>query len=202
MFCPKCGSQVPDGIKFCPTCGNPMQAAAPAPQPVYQEPAPAPQPVYQDPTPAPQPVYQEPTPVVNPQPVYQDPTPVYQNPAPVYNNVYQEPAPQPVPAAVNDGGASTPILILGIIGLVCAFLPYMASIVGIIISAIARGKAKNYKANYGDVVGKAKVGANLAKAGVIVGIIMTIVWFIIIIILIILAALGRADWGSIYDSLY
>ena len=125
MFCPKCGSQVPDGIKFCPTCGNPMQAAAPAPQPVYQEPAP-------------QPVYQDPTPVVNPQPVYQDPTPVYQDPAPVYNNIYQEPAPQPVKATVDDGGASTPILILGIVGLATAFLPYMISIVFLKILMVQR----------------------------------------------------------------
>ena len=180
MFCPKCGSQVPDGIKFCPTCGNPMQAAAPAPQPVYQEPAP-------------QPVYQEPA----PQPVYQDPTPVYQNTAPVYNNVYQEPAPQPVRAAVDDGGASTPILILGIIGLATAFLPYMASIVGIIVSAIGKGKAKNYRAQFGELFGKAKVGNGLAKAGVIVGILMTILWFIIIIVLIVMAALGNADWSDI-----
>ena len=191
MFCPKCGSQVPDGIKFCPTCGNPMQAAAPAPQPVYQEPAP--QPVYQDPTPVvnPQPVYQDPT------PVYQDPTPVYQDPAPVYNNIYQEPAPQPVKATVDDGGASTPILILGIVGLATAFLPYMISIVGIIVSAIGKGKAKNYRAQFGDLFGKAKVGNGLAKAGVIVGILMTILWFIIIIVLIVMAALGNADWSDI-----
>ena len=177
MFCPKCGTQVPDGVKFCPTCGNLMQAAPqePAPQvqePVYQEPAPQVQePVYQ------QPVYQ--------QPVYQEPAPT-----PAYNNIYQEPAPQPQynAAPVDDNGASTPILILGIVGLATSFLPYLVSIVGIIISAIARGKAK--------------VGANLAKAGLIISIIMTILWFIIIIILIILAALGNADWGDIYNSIY
>ena len=191
MFCPKCGTQVPDGVKFCPTCGNLMQAAPqePAPQvqePVYQEPAPQVQePVYQ------QPVYQ--------QPVYQEPAPT-----PAYNNIYQEPAPQPQynAAPVDDNGASTPILILGIVGLATSFLPYLVSIVGIIISAIARGKAKNYKATFGELFGKAKVGANLAKAGLIISIIMTILWFIIIIILIILAALGNADWGDIYNSIY
>lgn len=40
MFCPKCGSQVPDGTKFCPACGNPM-AAVPQGGPVQPEPAPA-----------------------------------------------------------------------------------------------------------------------------------------------------------------
>ena len=33
MFCPKCGSQVPDGTKFCPKCGNVLGGGAPAPQP-------------------------------------------------------------------------------------------------------------------------------------------------------------------------
>lgn len=31
MFCPKCGSQVPDGTKFCPSCGTTLNATAPAP---------------------------------------------------------------------------------------------------------------------------------------------------------------------------
>ena len=44
MFCPKCGSNVPDSTKFCPTCGalladEAQQAPATEPQPqqpVYQ----------------------------------------------------------------------------------------------------------------------------------------------------------------------
>lgn len=50
MFCPKCGSNVPDSTKFCPTCGalladEAQQAPAtePQPQPQYQPQ----QPVYQ-----------------------------------------------------------------------------------------------------------------------------------------------------------
>lgn len=31
MFCPKCGSQVPDGSKFCPKCGGQFAAAAATP---------------------------------------------------------------------------------------------------------------------------------------------------------------------------
>lgn len=50
MFCPKCGSNVPDSTKFCPTCGalladEAQQAPAtePQPEPQYQPQ----QPVYQ-----------------------------------------------------------------------------------------------------------------------------------------------------------
>lgn len=50
MFCPKCGSNVPDSTKFCPTCGallageaQQAPAAEPQPQPQYQPQ----QPVYQ-----------------------------------------------------------------------------------------------------------------------------------------------------------
>lgn len=43
MFCPKCGSNVPDSTKFCPTCGalladEAQQAPATEPQPQYQQP--------------------------------------------------------------------------------------------------------------------------------------------------------------------
>ena len=52
MFCSKCGNQFADGSAFCPSCGQPVNAAPQQPaqpqQPVYQ------QPVYQ------QPQYQQP----------------------------------------------------------------------------------------------------------------------------------------------
>lgn len=55
MFCPKCGTQVPEGAAFCGGCGNRLnQAAQPTPpvQPAYnQQPVRPAQPVY-----APQPV--------------------------------------------------------------------------------------------------------------------------------------------------
>lgn len=55
MFCTKCGAQFADGSAFCPTCGNPVNAAPQQPvQPQYQQPA------YQ------QPVYQQPAPQVAP----------------------------------------------------------------------------------------------------------------------------------------
>ncbi len=54
-FCINCGSELPDGAKFCMSCGTPNSAAtasAPEPAPV-QEPTPAPEPA---PEPAPAPV--------------------------------------------------------------------------------------------------------------------------------------------------
>ena len=49
MFCPYCGTQLPDGSAFCGNCGKPLSQqpagnAAPASQPAGMPPAPAPQP--------------------------------------------------------------------------------------------------------------------------------------------------------------
>lgn len=87
-FCINCGSQIPDGAKFCPSCGSPAASIpTPAPAPV-PEPIPAPTPVYEStPEPAPEPVpvpAPEPTPVSAPIPA----------PAPA-----PEPAPEPIPTS-------------------------------------------------------------------------------------------------------
>lgn len=66
-FCPQCGHNLADGVKFCPSCGTPapQPVVAPAPQPVVA--APAPQPVVA--APAPQPVVAPaPQPVAAPAP--------------------------------------------------------------------------------------------------------------------------------------
>ena len=79
-FCVKCGSQIADGAKFCPVCGNVIEmepkSAAPevpeAPQPAA-EPTPGPvQPVYQEPVqqPVQPPVQPVPQPEPEPKPVY------------------------------------------------------------------------------------------------------------------------------------
>ena len=52
MFCPKCGNNVPESTKFCPTCGALL--AGEAQQAPAAEPQPQPQPQYQPQ----QPVYQ------------------------------------------------------------------------------------------------------------------------------------------------
>ena len=113
MFCAKCGHQIPDGVAFCPVCGEKLadlaaQATATvtqAAEPVLQtaenaaqavtEAVPAPetipaQPVYQEPIQ--QPVYQEPVQPVQ-QPVYQQPV---QPVPPMQQPVYQQPVQQPV----------------------------------------------------------------------------------------------------------
>ena len=77
-FCPKCGAQNEDGMKFCTNCGT--RLAAPQPQP-----HPQPQTVVQQPVQPAQPVqqpvyYAQPQPQPQPQPVYYAPQP---QPAPV-----------------------------------------------------------------------------------------------------------------------
>ena len=90
-FCINCGSQVPDGAKFCMACGTPVAtiptpAPAPAPAPVPEPiPEPGTEPI---PEPVPEPVA-EPIPEPAPEPVA-EPEP---EPAPV-----PTPAPKPVPA--------------------------------------------------------------------------------------------------------
>lgn len=44
MFCPNCGSQIPDGAKFCTNCGSAIGAAQPAPAPATAPQQPAAQP--------------------------------------------------------------------------------------------------------------------------------------------------------------
>ncbi len=66
MYCPKCGSEVADGAKFCPSCGMPI---ATAPQPPQSPQAPQPPQPTQAPSGtygAPQPPYSAPQPSVPP----------------------------------------------------------------------------------------------------------------------------------------
>lgn len=67
MFCSNCGNQIPDGARFCQSCGNPVSAAG-APQPTG-----APQPMQQAPPPtgAPRPMQQAVQPTGAPQPMQQ-----------------------------------------------------------------------------------------------------------------------------------
>ena len=40
-YCGKCGTKVDEGVKFCPSCGNPMEAPAPEQQAQTQQAQPA-----------------------------------------------------------------------------------------------------------------------------------------------------------------
>ena len=66
----------------------------------------------------------------------------------------------------------TETMVNGILGLAFA-CSFVASFLGIVFSAIAKKKANEYIRLRGQLEGKAKVGYNLAKPGLIVGIIAT-----------------------------
>ena len=36
-FCGKCGNQMPEGVKFCPMCGSPVQQPSPAQENAFQQ---------------------------------------------------------------------------------------------------------------------------------------------------------------------
>lgn len=151
MFCPKCGTNVIEGSKFCETCGNNMQIAAeeanvqqplekpqepitprpqPAPpQPAYQaQPQPQPQPTYQ-----PQPAYQ-PQPQTQPQPqapIYPlkptgqpQPQPQYQQrPQPTpQNNTYNGDDPRDKPYSVGGWLLTMLICIIPVVGWIMPFV--------------------------------------------------------------------------------
>ena len=149
----------------CPNCGAPVEEggkfctscgspiAAPAAAPQ--------QPQYT----APQPQYQQP----------QYAPPQYQYGAPQYQQPYTA---VPVRANVN----ANPVLTWGILGLAFA-CTFFVSFLGIIFSAVGRGKAKAYAAQAGQLSGKARVGSILSLVGLILGIVMTvffIIWLIAI----------------------
>lgn len=113
MFCTNCGAQVPDGSKFCTSCGSPIAAApAPAPAPVPPAPVPVPPAPVPEPAPASEPIPAPPTPeqVAAPEPVV-TPTP---EPAPAPESVATpapapEPVAAPVPTPVNEAPQAAPV---------------------------------------------------------------------------------------------
>ncbi len=126
MFCPKCGTSVPDGSKFCETCGNNMQLAEQEnqAQPETQEATPQyepPKPVQPEPPkPVPQPVYQP-----QPQPSAYQPQPNYQTrpqPAPVYQNNGAGTDPREKVYGVGGWLGSMVVLCIPIVGIVMMFV--------------------------------------------------------------------------------
>ncbi len=139
LICPKCGRQLNDGTRFCPSCGTAIsRMAAPAPQapvtraqdnPAASNPAPAYQaPTYQAPA-NPAPTYQAPAyqPLVNPAPAYQAPV----NPAPVYPAPTYQPPVNAAPAAQPDcpkKKSPKKALLFGAIGLAVVAAAVVAAI--------------------------------------------------------------------------
>lgn len=85
MFCPSCGSQIPNEATFCPNCGAPIPRAAETPAPVAQEPVAQPAPAPAEPVPTYQaPTYQAPSYQQAPQqPGYQQQTSYQQQAQPL-----------------------------------------------------------------------------------------------------------------------
>ena len=65
------------------------------------------------------------------------------------------------------------ILAFGILSLAFA-MTFFLSFLGIIFGSIAKSMASAYEREFGETEGKATVGKNLAKPGLIVGIILTV----------------------------
>lgn len=113
MFCPNCGTKLPDEAMFCANCGTKLQVAPARPQPaapvskepvvqapIYEEPVTA-RPVAQEPVsvrPAPQPVTERPVVTREPISARPAPQPVTERPVPVREPVSARPAPAPKPA--------------------------------------------------------------------------------------------------------
>ncbi len=181
MFCKYCGSKlVADNAAFCHECGKatyeqpvaPVQPVMPVQQPAPVQPvAPVPpvqavpvQPVYQPPvyTPAAPPAYQVPV-FQQSQYTYTVP-PVQRTPA--------KPAVDPAELEALEKKALTH----GILALSLCML----GLPGIIFGSIGTRKAGAYKKLAGSLSDKARAGYKMAKAGKIVGIIMTVLLGILV----------------------
>lgn len=170
MYCKKCGADIPDQSVVCPYCR--FDLSAPMPQtlrtPAYREGYTGSNAGYE------QPVYEQP---VYEQPVYEQPPHQYIQPVPQYPGA-------PTPQQQSD---SNTLLVFGILGLAFA-CTFFLSFLGIIFSAIAKGKSRDYLFRYGEHYGKAKVGRILANVGLPVGIVLTC--FFVLYLTIYVAMLG------------
>ena len=154
MNCNVCGTALPEGAHFCSACG--------APVPVLPELTPDPE----GPKAAPLSDMPEPT-----APLYAptEPEPVYAQP------VYAEPA-QMIPQNEVDS-----VFNWGLAGLICSLF---ISILGIIFSAIAMGKAKRCLNDYGFLPQQAKTGRTLGIIGLVIGIVSTVLGILLAFVLI------------------
>lgn len=180
MKCTVCGSEINPGDKFCMACGTSVESMglkAAAPEAVAAAAAASSADAVSNVTAS---ISAPAQPVV--QPAYAQPQPAYAQPQTVYA--------QPQSASFNDrvnqdvaaSNDATPILALGIVALATA-LSFYFSIAGIICGAIGLSKANAFYGKYGMFSAKANTGRNLAKAGLIVGIVMTSLFVLFILII-------------------
>ena len=159
MFCSNCGNQLVEGAAFCGQCGTKVAVQAAPQQPAYEAPQ---QPAYEAPQ---QPAYEAPQ-----QPAYEAPQQTtYTVPQPSYQQPVQAaPVQQRTNADLNSMATNT--MVFGIVGLATGV---MAGVPGIILSNIAKNKAREFEACTGSLYGKAKVGSILARVGLPVSIVLT-----------------------------
>lgn len=153
MFCPNCGSQLNDGLKFCTQCGTPLADVAPADEaatayeapayeaaPAYDAPAYEAAPAYDAPVYEAAPAYDAPAydaPAYEAAPVYDAPAydaaPVYDAPAynqapPMYNQYQTPPAYQPTYVGYSQNAAEpqkrNPGKVCGILSLIFSIICY------------------------------------------------------------------------------
>ena len=115
ITCPRCGSQMRFGMRFCTACGCPLEEApVEEPDPVQEfvpepMPEPEPEPIVEEPAPEPEPdpVVEEPTPKPEPDPVVEEPAP-----EPEPEPIVEEPAPEPEPEPIVEEPAPDPNVVI------------------------------------------------------------------------------------------
>lgn len=98
-------------------------------------------------------------------------------------------------------GNPTPVLVWGIIGLAFA-CSFFLSFLGIIFSCVGLNKARSYTDFCGTGSKQATIGRNLSKAGLIVGIILTVLCVLYIVGLVLLIIKESGSSGSIFNGIY
>lgn len=172
MFCAKCGKEMEDNAKFCPSCGAEASGETTSEQPAAEQPT-AEQPTAEQPT-AEQPVAEQ---------------PAAEQPA----AATAQPAAGPVGSEPSTGGA-VGALVCGIIAMIFCWIPFV-NIIGLILGIVAMvlgGKARK-------ILPEGKRG--MATAGFVLGIIALIISIIYLIIVIAaIAAIGSLAYtfGSLY----
>lgn len=83
------------------------------------------------------------------------------------------------------------LLVWGALGL---YFALQIPLLGLIFSCIAKRKVADYEASYGEVTGMGNVGKNLAKAGLVVGIVLTaiVALWITLVVAFAIAGIGFA----------